>query len=143
MLYRHFQQFAGARQTGKGGMVVLDPQEHPPAHEAQGSVAGQRAGQQAGLAEDLKTVADAEHQPAGLGELDDTLHDRGESGHGPGSKVVAVGEAAGQDHAVAAAGERVLVPQGADILFEHAAQTVDDVVVVAGAGKDCHPPTHV
>ena len=142
VLDRHLQQFAGLGQTRERGAVVLDPEVHSPAHETQRGVTGQGSREQPRFAKDLESVADAEHQSARLGEVDDALHDGREASHGAGPQVVAVGEAAGQHHAVAAAGERVLVPEGADILPEHVAQAVDDVVVVAGTGKDGHSPTH-
>jgi hypothetical protein len=44
--------------------VVLDPQVHVAAEEAQAVVGQQGPGQQARLGEDLEPVADAQHQPA-------------------------------------------------------------------------------
>src|SRR5205814_1265638 len=68
--------------------------------EVQVLVAGQRAGQQVRLAQDLEAVADAEHGQPVAGRLDDRVHDRGEPRDRAAAQVVAVGEAAGQDHRV-------------------------------------------
>src|SRR5665647_1295863 len=50
-------------------IVALDDERHVAADEAQRLVLQQDARQEAGLAQDLEAVADAEHEPAGVGEL--------------------------------------------------------------------------
>ena len=85
---------------GPGGLRVLHPQLLVAADEVQVVVAQHRAGQQVRLGEDLEAVADAEDRHTGLGLLDDGLHHRREAGDGAGPQIVAVGEAAGQDHGV-------------------------------------------
>src|SRR5579875_3161676 len=65
-------------------------------------VAEQGAGEQSGLTEDLKSIADAEHEAARGGEFPDRLHDGREAGDGAGAEVVAIGEAAGDEDGVAA-----------------------------------------
>ena len=65
------------------------------------AVAPHGAGQEARLEQDLEAVADAEHQPARLGVPLDRRHHRRERRHRAGAQVVAVGEAARQDHEVA------------------------------------------
>nr|BFE66751.1 hypothetical protein GCM10020092_000520 [Actinoplanes digitatis] len=79
--------------------------------EVQVLVAGERARQQVGLAEDLETVADAEHRQAAAGGVGDGLHDRREPGDGAAAQRVAVGETAGQDHGIDAVQVRVAVPE--------------------------------
>ena len=71
----------------------------------------QRARQQSRLAEDLEAVADAEHEPALVGELDHRLHHRREAGDRAGAQIVAVGEAAGDDDGVDALQVAVAVPE--------------------------------
>ncbi len=71
----------------------------------------ERAGKQTRFAEDLEAVADTEHEPALIGELDDLLHDRRETGDRAGTQVVTVGETAGHDDRVNALEITVFVPQ--------------------------------
>ena len=61
---RHADDLAGIVAAGERRVGALDPQMHVVADEFQPRVAHQDAGQQARLAEDLKAVADAEHEPA-------------------------------------------------------------------------------
>ena len=106
----------------------------------QTGVAHQRARQQVGLAQDLEAVADAEHRPALGGVPLHRLHDRAEPRDGPRAQVVAVAEAAGQDHHVGALEAGLAVPDeervGADALG--GAQRVE-VAVAAGKADDRHP----
>ncbi len=70
------------------------------ADELEVLIAEQRAGQQAGFDQNLEAVADAEDEPAIGREFFDGLHDGGEARDGAAAKVVAVGEAAGEDNGV-------------------------------------------
>ncbi len=90
---------------------VLHAQRHHLAHELQRRVAQQRAGEEVGLAGDLESVADAEHGGAALGVRHDLAHDRAEAGDGAGAEIVAVAEAAGEDHDVDALQVVILVPE--------------------------------
>ena len=74
--------------------------DHVAADEAPVVVRAQHARQQARLAEHLEAVADAEHGPAGRGERRDLPHHRREARDRAGAQVVAVREAARDDHAV-------------------------------------------
>ena len=87
--------------------------------ELQAAVAQHRAGQQPGLEQHLEAVADAEHRAAALGERLHRAHDRREARHGAGPQVVAVREAAGQNHDVGALQVGVLVPDVLGLLAEH------------------------
>ncbi len=80
------------------------------ADELEAAIAEQRAGQQAGFHQNLEAVADAQHQPAGGGELLDRLHHRRELGDGAAAQVIAVGEAAGQNDGIHVAERRGIVP---------------------------------
>jgi hypothetical protein len=62
------------------------------------------------FAEHLEAVADAEHGAAVARELDDGLHHRSEPGYRPGTQVVAVREASGEDDRVDAVDVAVAVP---------------------------------
>ena len=61
---RHADHLAGIVAARERRIGALDPQMHVMADEFQPRIAHQHAGQQAGLAEDLKAVADAEHEAA-------------------------------------------------------------------------------
>ena len=104
-----------------------------PADEAQRRVRQQRARQQARLAQHLEAVADAEHEPAVAGEALDLLHDRREARDRAHAQVVAVGEAARDDHRVDALQVVVAVPQ--QHRLPHALGRAQRVDVVAGAGE--------
>ena len=93
-------------------------------------------GQQPGLEQHLEAVADADHRAAGGGEALHLLHHRRKARDGAGAKVVAVGEAAGQDHDVGAGQRRVLVPDELGVLTQDVLGGVVGVVVAVGAGED-------
>src|ERR1700680_2625880 len=63
------------------------------------------------LAEDLKSVADAPHEPTGICKFDDRLHQWRKPRDSAGAQVVSVGEAAGQDDAVGTVQIAVFVPE--------------------------------
>ena len=98
-------------------------------------VGPQSAGQQPRLAENLKSVADANDRAPGLGEGVQGVHHRREAGHGAGPQVVPVGEAARQDDAVKALKPRVLVPDVCRFLPQHRAHGVMAIGVAPGAGE--------
>ncbi len=72
---------------------------------------GQRARQQVRLAQDLEAVADAEHRQPRRRRRHQLGHHRREPGDRAAAQVVAVGEAAGEDHRVHAAQVPVGVPE--------------------------------
>src|SRR5690606_7374648 len=111
VLQRDVDLLAGRVVGGPGGVRVLHPQLLVAADEVQVVVAEHAAGQQVGLGEDLEAVADAEDGQARLRLLDDGVHDRRETGDGPGPQVVAVGEPAAQHHGVDLLEVLVLVPE--------------------------------
>lgn len=80
------------------------------ADEVEAFVANEGAGEESALAEDLKAIADAQDGAAGCGEACHRLHDRREAGDGSAAKVVAIGEASGNDDGVEAGERGVFVP---------------------------------
>ena len=110
-LERHRELLAGGVTGGPRGRRVPHDQPHVGVDEAAPGVPGQRAGQQVRLAQDLEAVADAEHREPRLRRRDQLGHHRGEAGDRAASQVVAVGEAAGEDHRVHAAQVPVGVPE--------------------------------
>ena len=90
----------------------------PAADELEAAIADERAGQQAAFDQDLEAVADAEHQPAIGGELLHRLHHGRELGDGAAAQIIAVGEAAGQNHRIDVAQAGRVVPDEFRLLAE-------------------------
>ena len=103
-----------ARRLVKGLFDGLTAEMHLLADVLEAGVAHERAGKQAGLGEDLKAVADAEDKPAGVGELFDRLHDGSKAGDGAGAEIVAIGEAAGDEHRIDSLQIGGVVPEKGD-----------------------------
>ncbi len=110
--------------------------------EPQVLVAPHGARQQAGLQQHLETVADAQHQTAGLGVPLDGAHHRRQGGERSGAQVVAVREAARQHDQLTALEGIVLVPEELGLLLQHVFPDVVDVVVAVAAGKDDDAALH-
>jgi hypothetical protein len=72
----------------------------------------------------------------------DGADDRREGGEGAGPQVVAIGEAAGEDHQLAAFQAVVLVPEEGDLLVEDVLEDVVDVVVAVAAREDDDAASH-
>ena len=72
-------------------------------------VAHQDARQQAAFAENLETVADAEHIAAARGMGAHRVHDLGAAGDGAAAQIVAIGKTAGQDDEIGSGGQIVIV----------------------------------
>src|SRR2546430_586906 len=124
----HPQHLACPAPRREGKVSPFDHQVRPLAANLERCVADQRTRQESRLAQDLEPVADAPDQASPVGELADLLHHRREPGDRTGPQIVAVGEAAGQDHAVAAFQVGVLVPEVGQLRAEH---LVDDPPAVA------------
>src|SRR4051812_20999971 len=115
---------------------VLGHQADLAADEAKALVRQKCAGQKPRLAEHLEAVADAEHRAAFGGEAADCLHRGREAGDRSGAQVVAVGEPAGDDHAIEVREVGLLVPDQpalADTL-----DRLERIPLVAGAGELDH-----
>src|SRR5258705_2051732 len=94
------------------------------------------------LAQDLKSVAGADYESAVGGEFRDALHYRREPRNRAGPQVVAVAEAARQQHAFSAVEGGVLVPQDARSLAHHCRERMHRVAVVERAGEPYDAPLH-
>ena len=138
---QHHGDYIGGRVIGRPlRLVVLNGDSDIGVDEVQTCVAGQRAGQQVGLAENLEAVADAEHRQPCRSGGDQLGHDGREPGDGAAAQVIAVREAAWQDHRVDAAQRAVTVPKR-----DRRADSVHDrpvcIVVIkrSGEGDDADP----
>ena len=96
--------------------------------ELQVAVADERAGQQAGLGQNLKAVADTQHQPAVVGELFHRLHHGAEPRDGAASEIIAIAETAGHDDDIGIAEGIFLMPDVARGVAEQP-RGVDGVLV--------------
>src|SRR5258705_2604361 len=94
------------------------------------------------LAQDLKSVAGADYESAVGGEFRDALHDRRKARNRAGAQVVAVTEAARQQHTFNAVEGGVLVPQDARSLAHHSGERMHRVAVVERAGEPYHATLH-
>src|SRR5260370_32104492 len=79
-------------------------------------------------ARSVEAVSDSPHQASRAGNVGDLFHHGCKPSDCPGAKVVAVGEAAGKDHAVRPLEVRVLVPQVLQLMAQH---LVDDPAAIA------------
>jgi hypothetical protein len=137
-----FENLAFLGGVGEGRVGVFYADMHVAADETEAGVAHHGSGKQAGFEEDLETVADAEDEAAGFGELGDGAHDGGETGDGAGAEIVAVGEAAGEDDGVAIVEVLGLMPDEFNGLLEDVADGVEGVVIAVGPGKDYDSEFH-
>ncbi len=129
-----------AHVAGEERGVVLHAQANGAADELQPRIAHQRAGQKPGLGQDLEAVAHAKNEAPAGGVRDDCLHYRRAAGDGAASQIVAVGEAAWNDHEVGACGQCGLgVPQLANLRPGAALKGPDHVILTVDAGEhdDC------
>src|SRR5580658_4328878 len=104
---------------GERSIGVLHPYVYRLADIFQSHVAHQGAGQQTGLAQNLKAVADPEHQSAAVSELLDRFHHRREFSDGASAQVIAEGKAAGNDDGIAVLQVMRLVPEECNRLLRN------------------------
>lgn len=110
---RHAQNFSGRNPIRKRRIVRDRFQVDEFAMELQITIANQRAGQQPRFRQHLKSVANANHQSAIVGELFHRLHHGTESRNRAAAQIIAIAEAARNDHAIRIAQRGFLVPDQA------------------------------
>src|SRR5688572_31530983 len=128
------QQLAGRNALRKGTLAVDRLNEDMFAAKLQRPVPNQRAGKQSRLAQDLEPVANAEHGASLRREVLDRLHDRAEARNRPGAQVIAVAEAARDDHRIGIAEGSFLVPNEPGRMAHDVAKGVDGVLVTIRGG---------
>src|SRR5215216_180089 len=84
--------------AGESGIGLLYNDVYRLRDEGEPRVSEQRSGQQVSLAQDLKSVADPQERSPLRCVLLHRLHDGAEARDGTRSQIIAVAEAAGQDH---------------------------------------------
>ena len=123
------RNLAGERRIVRGGL-----EENIFAVELQVAVANQRAGQQMRFGQDLKAIADAEHEAAVVGELFHGLHDGAEPRDRAAAQVIAITEAAGHKHGVHVTKRVFFVPEQLGIMAEQT-DGVDGILIAVAGGK--------
>ncbi len=100
-------------------------------------------GKQPRLAEDLKAVADSQHQASTIGKSTHRFHHRRELRNRPGSQVIAVGESAGNDDGIAIFQIMRFVPEKTCRLFGDVLDGPVGIVVAVRPGKDDDSKFHL
>ena len=139
---RHAQRRPLRNVPGERRIAPLDREAHPAVLETQRRVASQGAGQQPSFGQHLEAVADAQHQAAARGVLAHRAHDRAEARDGARAQVVAVGEAARQDHRIGAVQVRVSSCHTSSASGAGQLRRVQRVAVAVRAREDDHGDLH-
>src|SRR6267378_978583 len=134
---RHRQLLAPLVAACERRIGCLDPYTHRPRQEPEAGVAHQRAGKQPGLTQDLESVADAQDGAAGPRVRGHRPHHRGEPGDRPRTQVVAVTEAARENHRVGLPQIGVAMPHIIGV-GPGVARGVEGVRVAVRAGEHNH-----
>ncbi len=117
---------------------------HVRADEFQPRVAHEDAGQKAGLAEDLETVADPEHEAAVLCKGTDRIHHRRPRRNGAAAQVIAVGKSARHHHEIGAFRQRGLgVPDHGGFLARSELERTRHVALAIDSGKNENGGFHI
>jgi hypothetical protein len=127
---------SGGELVGKWTIGGFNPKVNLPADVFESGVAHQGAGQQAGFSQNLKPVANAEHQPAAGRKALNCLHYRRKTRNCPGAQVVAVGKSAGYQNRIHSGKIFRVMPKKRDWLFGHLGNYVESIMVAIGTGKD-------
>ena len=134
---RHANDLTGIVAAREWRVGAFDPQMHVMADEFQPRVAHENAGQQAGFAENLKAVADAEHQAAVGRKGAHRVHHRRARGDRAAAQIIAVGKSAGHHHEIGALGSEVSACQTiAGSWPEASLQRARHVALAIDSGKD-------
>src|SRR6202022_2605354 len=96
----------------------------------------QRARQLARLLQDLKAVANTQHQAAAVREVGDRLHHGREAGNSAAAQVVAIREAAGKDDQLQAVDTLLPMIDVAHGFLEDIEKRVGTIPVTPRAGED-------
>src|SRR5438045_1494457 len=98
-------------------------------------VAHENAREQPRLTEDLKAVTNPDDELSTLRLAVDCPHNRRKAGDRAATKIVAIGEAAGEHDRVVAREVGFSVPNDVRFLWKYVMQHIMAVVVAPGAGK--------
>jgi hypothetical protein len=134
---RHANDLAGIVAARERRVGSFDPQMHILADEFQLGIAHQNAGQQPGFAQDLETVADAEHETAIRRMLAHRVHHRGARRDRAAAQIIAIGKPAGHDHEIGAFGQlRLSMPDHRRLVAGDELERPRHVALAVDSGKD-------
>ena len=134
---RHADDLSGIVAAGERRIGTFDPQMHVPADEFQPRIAHQHAGKQAGLAEDLETVADAEHEAAIGRKGPHRIHHRRARRDRAAAQIIAIGKSAGHHHEVGPLRQRGLgMPDHRGFMTRCKLQRARHIALAIDSGKD-------
>ena len=105
-------------------------------------ISEERAGKQAGFLQDLKPIADTQHQPAPIRKVGNRLHHRREPRNRAAAQVVTVGKPARQHDQFQIVESTLAVVDVAHRLAEDLTDGVATVPVTPGAREDNNPGPH-
>jgi hypothetical protein len=130
------EHLAYASRAGERRVAGFNAEIHRTTDEAEAAIAQNGTRKQAGFEKNLKSVADAENEPASGGEALNRAHHRGKTSDGAGAEIITVGKTARENDGINAGQILGLVPQHLDRLLEDATDRVPRVVIAIGPGKD-------
>ena len=133
---RDAQPLPGLVRSRERGIGLLDTEGDVLTAKPQVPIAQERAGQEPRLTEDLKAIADPDHQAPLAGKGRHCPHDGGEPGNRSRSQVVPVGEASRQQDHIVPLDRVFLVPDKIDRLPDDLADHVVGIVITIRSGED-------
>ena len=129
---KHLSRLVGA---GEGQVGALGSETHRAADELEPPIAKHGAGKQACLLQDLKSVADPQHEATAASELLYRLHHGGEPGDSSRPEIVPVRKAPGKHYEVAVVQMGISVPYKTGIRAENMLQDMVGIMVAVRSGK--------
>src|SRR5947209_15915181 len=141
--YRNLQHLTRPALRSERRRSALDPQVHRLADVLEPRIPQQRSRQQSRLTKDLKTITDAEHQPAALRELSHSSHHRREAREGTGAQVIAIRKPTRHNHRIAIFELRALVPKIRDWLLGDALDDMKSVLVAIRPRENKNAELHL
>ena len=105
-------------------------------------IAQKSSGQQAGLAKNLKSVTNSEHQAAAVRKLPDRFHHRREFCNCPSPQIIAIRKATGNNDCIAILQIMRVVPQESNRLPGDLLDGPKRVVIAVRSGEDDDTKLH-
>src|SRR5258708_423997 len=137
------QYFSLRTSVGEWSRRILHSHLHRLANVFQSGVAHQRSGQKPRLAQDLKAVADSQHQSSAVRKAPHRFHHGRELGNRASPQIVAVRKTSGDDDGVAVLQIMRLVPQESHRLPDNLLNGPESIVIAVGTGKDDDAEFHL
>jgi hypothetical protein len=120
----------------KAGPVVFDPDVDELAEELEILIPQHGARQEAQFEQHLEAVADADHEPAPVGEILDFPHQRRKPCDGSGPQIIAISKSPRQDDTVHPLEVMVLVPEVRCRLPDDVLQGMERIKIAVGTRKN-------